>query len=46
MAFSIYLLLGFFYNVRFKDMPPDLHAIPHVQVATEAAALPQNATRC
>lgn len=34
MAFSIYLVLGFFYNVRFKDMPPDMYAIPHVQVGS------------
>merc|ERR1712216_238814 len=28
---ALYLLLGFFYNVRFKDLPPDLGAVPHGQ---------------
>lgn len=31
LFFCLYVVLGFFYNVRVKNMTPDLGAIPHVQ---------------
>eukprot|EP00802_Teleaulax_amphioxeia_P015337 Tamp_15426.p1 GENE.Tamp_15426~~Tamp_15426.p1 ORF type:complete len:165 (-),score=9.34 Tamp_15426:90-584(-) len=46
VIFAIYLMLGFFYNVRFNNMAPDLGAIPHVQwlqwLGTLVTAIIQN----